>query len=62
MNALVPVNFDGSSTISEAMRHLADRMNLNLAELGSGVLGAVIVIIAGALWRHARSHAPGNRP
>jgi YjbE family integral membrane protein len=62
LDALVPVNFDGSSTISEAMRHLADRMNLNLAELGSGVLGAVIVIIAGALWRHAGSHAPGNKP
>lgn len=62
LDALVPVNFDGSSAISEAMRHLADRMNLNLAELASGVLGAVIVIIAGALWRHAGSHAPGNKP
>jgi YjbE family integral membrane protein len=62
LNAVAPLSFDGSSTISEAMRYLGDHANLNLAELGSGVLGAVIVIIAGALWRHARSHAPGNRP
>jgi YjbE family integral membrane protein len=34
------------------------QMNLNLAELGFGLLGAVMVIVAGAAWRRARPAAP----
>jgi hypothetical protein len=31
-----------------------NQVSLNLAELGFGLLGAVMVIVAGAAWRRAR--------
>jgi YjbE family integral membrane protein len=58
LGALARVNFDGDSAIPEATRDFADHLGLNLANLGFGVLGAFIVILAGALWRHARRDAP----
>jgi YjbE family integral membrane protein len=61
LSALTSVNFDVNSAFPGAARHLADQVNLNLAELGFGVLGAVIVIAGGALWRHAQSDAPDER-
>jgi YjbE family integral membrane protein len=46
VSALTLVNFD------------VYRMSLNLAELGFGLLGAVMVIVAGAAWRRAQPAAP----
>jgi YjbE family integral membrane protein len=62
LSAVAAVNIDGNSAISQAMHHLANQMNLNWAQLGFAVLGSLIVIVAGALWRHARPGAPGNGP
>jgi YjbE family integral membrane protein len=58
LGALARVNFDVDSAIPEATRDFADHLGLNPANLGFGVLGAFIVILAGALWRHARRDAP----
>jgi YjbE family integral membrane protein len=52
------VNFDVNSPVLGAPRHFADAMSLNLADLAFGLLGALIVILAGAAWRHARPAAP----
>jgi hypothetical protein len=38
--------------------HFAHQVSLNLAELASGLLGALAVILAGLAWRHARADAP----
>jgi YjbE family integral membrane protein len=61
LGALAHVNFDVDSAIPEATRDFAYHLGLNLANLGFGVLGAFIVILAGALWRHARRDAPDKR-
>ena len=58
LGALAHVNFDLDSAIPEATRDFAYHLGLNLANFGFGVLGAFIVILAGALWRHARRDAP----
>ena len=34
-----------------ATRDFAHRLSLNLVELGFGLLGALIVILAGVVWR-----------
>ena len=53
------MDFDANSVISGATRRFADQLSLSLAELGFGVLGALIVVLAGAVWRrNARSGAP----
>jgi YjbE family integral membrane protein len=53
------MDFDANSMISSATRHFADQLSLNLAELGFGLLGALIVVVAGGVWRrNARSGAP----
>jgi len=51
LDALAVVNIDVNSAIPAAMRHFADQLSLNPAELAFGVAGALIVILAGALWR-----------
>jgi YjbE family integral membrane protein len=61
LSALARVNFDVDSAILGATRHFAYQVSLNLADLGFGALGALIVILAGALWRHAQSNAPDAR-
>jgi YjbE family integral membrane protein len=54
LDALAVANFDVNSAIPAAMRHFADQLSLNLAELAFGVSGALIVILAGAVWRSFR--------
>jgi YjbE family integral membrane protein len=58
LSALVLTGFAANSAMLEAilgaMRHFAGQLSLSLAELAFGVLGAVSVILAGALWRRAR--------
>jgi len=59
VKGLVLMDLDANSVISVATRHLAEQLSLNLTELGFGVLGAVIVVLAGGIWRrNARSGAP----
>jgi YjbE family integral membrane protein len=62
LQALDLRSFDVDSAISGATPHFAYEVGLNLAELAFGVLGALIVIVAGALWRHARSDPRDKRP
>jgi YjbE family integral membrane protein len=56
---------DANSVIPGAMGDFAHRLSLNLAELGFGVLGALIVILAGVVWRgnatSGASRAPGDK-
>ena len=56
---------DANSMIPGATRDFAHRLSLNLAELGFGVLGALIVILAGVLWRgnatSGASRAPSDK-
>ncbi len=59
VKGLVLMDLDANSVISVATRHFAEQLSLNLTELGFGVLGAVIVVLAGGIWRrNARSGAP----
>jgi hypothetical protein len=51
------VNLNVNPAISEATRHFADQLGLSLAQLAFGVFGALIVILAGTLWRRARADA-----
>jgi YjbE family integral membrane protein len=62
LQALDLRSFDVDSAISGATPHFAYEVGLNLAELAFGVLGALIVFVAGALWRHARSDPRDKRP
>jgi YjbE family integral membrane protein len=62
LQALDLRSFDVDSAISGATPRFAHEVGLNLAELAFGVLGALIVIVAGALWRHVRSDPPDKRP
>jgi len=55
------VNVDVNSAISEATRHFGYQVNLNLADLAFGLLGALIVILAGAVWRRAQADEPDER-
>jgi YjbE family integral membrane protein len=57
LSALALVNLDVDSAILGAPRRLADQLSLNLADLAFGLLGALIVILAGAVWRHAQPAA-----
>jgi len=59
LQALDLMNFD--SAVSGATPHFAYEAGLNWAELAFGVLGALIVIVAGVLWRQARSDPPDKR-
>jgi YjbE family integral membrane protein len=61
LNALAPVNFGVNSALWEATRHFAHQMGLNLADLGFGLLGALIVLLAGAVWRHAQADSPDRK-
>jgi hypothetical protein len=45
-----------------ATRSFTYQTDLNLGQLASGLLGAVVVILAGALWRRARAGAPDQKP
>jgi YjbE family integral membrane protein len=58
LSALALANFDVDSPILGGPRRLADQLSLNLADLAFGLLGALIVILAGAVWRHAQPAAP----
>jgi YjbE family integral membrane protein len=57
LSALVLANFDGNSALWAATRHFAHQVSLNLADLAFGLLGAAMVILAGAVWRRARPAA-----
>jgi predicted tellurium resistance membrane protein TerC len=57
LSALALVNVDVDSAIWGAPRQFAYQMSLNLADLGFGLLGAVIVILAGVIWRRAQPDA-----
>src|SRR5258708_816433 len=46
------------AAISEATRHFGYQVNLNLADLAFGLLGALIVILAGVAWRRAQADTP----
>jgi len=62
VQGLALMAFDPNSTIWGATRHVARPLGLNLAELGFGVLGALIVILAGGVWRrNAKCGAPGAK-
>jgi YjbE family integral membrane protein len=54
LSVLGLTDFDLNSAVSGAVRHFADQVGLSLAELVFGALGALIVILAGAMWRRAR--------
>jgi YjbE family integral membrane protein len=54
LDAAVVANFEVISVMAGALRHLAAQLGLSLAELTFGVSGALIVILAGAIWRRAR--------
>jgi YjbE family integral membrane protein len=58
VSAIGLVNFDVNAAISGATQHFAYQISLNLADLAFEVLGASIVIIAGAVWRRAQAAAP----
>jgi YjbE family integral membrane protein len=51
----------GDSAILGWPRRFADQLSLSLADLAFGLLGALIVIIAGAAWRHAQPATPDKR-
>jgi YjbE family integral membrane protein len=55
LSALALVDFDGNSAIFGAARHFASRLNLSLADVAFGALGAIVVIAAGVAWRHAHT-------
>jgi YjbE family integral membrane protein len=60
VSALAQTNPAADSAIWGAAQHFAHQLNLDLAELACGALGAIIVIVAGMFWRHAQ--APHQRP
>jgi YjbE family integral membrane protein len=51
----------GDPAILGLPRRFADQLSLSLADLAFGLLGALIVILAGAAWRHAQPAAPDKR-
>jgi YjbE family integral membrane protein len=55
LDALAIVNLNVNPAISEATRPFADQLGLSLPQLAFGVLGALIVILAGVAWRRARA-------
>jgi hypothetical protein len=56
------LDFDVNSMIPGATRDFAHRLSPNLGELGFGLLGALIVILAGVVWRrNATSGAPDEK-
>ena len=61
MSALAAVHLDLDTALFGATRSFAYQSDLNLGQLASGLLGAVVVILAGALWRRARADAPDQR-
>jgi YjbE family integral membrane protein len=61
LDALALTSFGAPSAIAGAMRNFADQLGLSLAELAFGALGALIVILAGALWRRAPADAPNKK-
>jgi len=62
VKGLALLDFDANSMISDATRHVADQLSLSVAELGFGVLGALIVLLAGAVWQqNTRSGTPDGK-
>jgi YjbE family integral membrane protein len=61
LDGLAIVSFDVNPALLEATRNFADQLGLSLAQLGFGVFGALIVILAGAVWRRARADAPDEK-
>jgi YjbE family integral membrane protein len=62
LNAVALVDFDVNSASLGAARHLAHEVGLTLADLGFGLLGALIVMLAGAAWRHLQAVTPDKKP
>jgi YjbE family integral membrane protein len=58
VSAVALVNFDVNAAFFAATRTFAYQVSLNLADLGFGLLGAVVVILAGVVWRRAQPDAP----
>jgi YjbE family integral membrane protein len=54
LDAFVTANVETISAMAGATRHFAAEIGLSLAELAFGILGALIVILTGAIWRRAR--------
>jgi YjbE family integral membrane protein len=59
LGASVPAALN--SAISEATRQFGYQVNLKVVDLGFGLLGALIVLLAGAAWRRRQSDAPHER-
>jgi YjbE family integral membrane protein len=55
LDAVAVANFEVAPAMAGAMRQFAAEVGLSLAELAFGVLGALIVILAGVLWRRVRA-------
>jgi YjbE family integral membrane protein len=63
VKGLALMDFGANSMISVATRRFADQLSLSVVELGFGVLGALIVVLAGGVWRrNARSGARDAKP
>jgi YjbE family integral membrane protein len=56
MGALAEMNFDAATF--GATQQLASQLSLELKDIVFGVLGAVIVIVAGLVWRRAQPATP----
>jgi YjbE family integral membrane protein len=61
LSALAVVHLDLDTVFFGATRNFAYQTDLNLGQLASGLLGAVVVILAGAFWRHTRADAPDQK-
>jgi YjbE family integral membrane protein len=57
LDAFAVASFAAISAMAGPMRHFAAELGMSLAELAFGILGALIVILAGAIWRRVRADA-----
>jgi YjbE family integral membrane protein len=58
LSASARVNVEMNSAIWGATRQFTYQLSLDMADLAFGVLGAIIVILAGVAWRRARAVPP----
>jgi YjbE family integral membrane protein len=54
LDAFAGANVEMISVMAGALRHVAAALGLSLAAFAFGIAGALIVILAGAIWRRAR--------
>jgi len=62
LSALALVNFDVNAAIAGATRHFAYELTLDLADMAFGLLGAIIVILGGVVWRRAHGQPDAGKP